>query len=128
MARAAEVAVGETDDGRILVAVAGAMVIDALLLGPADIMRDRIGIGTQLDRPERNAGARKGMAHPGRADERIDIGGGKAVRLGSTPGPEDRRQEAPGKQEQCFMIHPVQVTSHHAQAPDLQRSSLLQGL
>ncbi len=73
MAGAAEMGVAEADYGLVVVLVAGAVFIGARLVFPLDVMGDHICVRGQLHPSERNAGPGEGMAHPGGADERIDI-------------------------------------------------------
>ena len=46
MSRAAQMGVAETDNGRVLVAVAGAVVVGFGLVFAPDIVRDGVGVGT----------------------------------------------------------------------------------
>jgi hypothetical protein len=63
----------ETYNRRIRISVTGTIFIDFRLIFSIDVIRNRIGVGTQLDRTERNAGAGKSMSHSIGTYERVDI-------------------------------------------------------
>ena len=79
MPRPAEMPVAETDDGRIVMAVACAMVIDPGLVPAGHVMGNRVGVRAELDASEGNAGAGEGMPPAGGADKRINVTGRLAV-------------------------------------------------
>ena len=71
MARAAQMGVAEAHDGVVLVAVAGAIIVGALLIAAVNVVGDCVGVGTKLHCAERGAGSGKGVPHAGRADKRV---------------------------------------------------------
>ena len=73
VARAAEVGVGKTYDAAVAVLVAGAVVVYAGLVDPIDVVRDGVGVGTQLDEAVGVAGPREGVAHAVGAYHRVDV-------------------------------------------------------
>ena len=78
VAGAAEVGVGEADDGGIIPAVACAEGVDFRLVDAADVVGDGVRVGADLHAPEGDAGPRERVAHPGGADKGVDV----AARLG----------------------------------------------
>ena len=73
MPRTAEMRMAEPYDATIFVLVSGAILIRPGLVFPINIVRDGIGIRTELDQPERHTGSREGMPHAIGPDNRIDI-------------------------------------------------------
>ena len=75
MTCSAEMGVAESHDRGVVVTVSGAGLIDHRLVLSVDIMRNRIGVWTQLDSSERHASSRESVTHSVCAYERIDIAG-----------------------------------------------------
>ena len=75
VARPAQMRVAESYNCIVFILITCAVVIDASLVLSADIVRNRIRIGRELDSAERSAGAGETMAHARCSDHRIDIAG-----------------------------------------------------
>ena len=63
MSRSAEMGVGKTYDGRIVITVTCAEGINLRLVFPCDIVGNRVRVGTHLHASERHAGTREGVSH-----------------------------------------------------------------
>ena len=75
MAGAAEMGVAETDDCRIIVAVACAGLVDLRLVFSVYVVRNGVSVRTQLDASEGNAGPGESVSHSVSSDERVDVAG-----------------------------------------------------
>ena len=73
MARAAEVGVAEADDGAVSVLIASAILINARLILPINIMRHSVGVGAELHDAKRRTSARESMPHAIRPDDGVDV-------------------------------------------------------
>ena len=73
MSGAAEMRVAEAHDRTVAILVPGAVLIRARLVFAVDVVRNHVRVRRKLHAPEGDAGAREGMSHAGRADQRVHI-------------------------------------------------------
>ena len=86
MPGSAEVCVAETHDRTVSPLVAGTVLIGSGLIHALDVVRNHVRVGRKLHAPEGDAGAREGMAHAGRADERVHVAGSLGEKAGRDAG------------------------------------------
>ena len=73
VSRSAEMGVAEAHDAAVAVLITGTVVIDTRLINPVDVVRNGIGVGTQLHKAVGETGSGKGVPHTVGADKNIDM-------------------------------------------------------
>ena len=91
----AEVRVTEAHDRAVAILVAGAVLIGTRLVHAFDVVRDHVRVRRKLHAAEGNAGAREGMSHAGRADQRVHIGRTLRKQAGRDAGPGPKKYQKP---------------------------------
>ena len=72
MAGAVEMGMAEANDGVVEILVTGAIAVNIRVVFAILLIRNGVGIGAELHKPERDTGAGEGMAHLLGANEGVD--------------------------------------------------------